>query len=363
MQTDFTWITKLGVTIAGEPAPPMLCHCVLPHSNWQWATPCWSESLLALRRGVQEAVFRLGRVPRWHQTDHSTAATHEVAEGAREFNEEYAALMRHLGMKPRTIAPGESHQNGDIEAANGVLKRRLEQHLLLRASRNFESLDAFDRWLSGVLHQANRLRRRKLREELAVMSRLRVERLAEFQEERLTVSSWCTIRVKRNAYSVPSRLIGERVRVRLYEDRLEVYFGEVLQLEVGRLRGEGGHRVNYRHIIWSLVRKPGAFERYRYREALFPTQIFRRAYDQLLEQLPQRRADLEYLRILHLAASTMECEVEAGLGLLMDAGQVPRWEPVKELVAPTEASVPMVAEPVVDLTEYDSLLAQAGGRL
>jgi hypothetical protein len=139
-----------------------------------------------------------------------------------------------------------------------------------------------------------------------VMRPLLVSRLPEYREESAVVTSWSTVRVRRNTYSVPSRLIGETVRAHVYEQRLEVYHGGVLQLEVERLRGEGGHRINYRHVIWSLVQKPGAFARYRYREDLFPSLTFRRAYDALTERLDAWKADLEYLRILHLAASTME---------------------------------------------------------
>lgn len=121
------------MTIAGQLFVHMLCVLVLPYSNWQWATVCLSESMVALRKGVQRALFQLGRVPEWHQTDNSTAATHRIADALaarvagskRPFNVEYVALMAHLGMKPRTIGIGESEQNGDVEAANGVIKRRL----------------------------------------------------------------------------------------------------------------------------------------------------------------------------------------------------------------------------------------------
>lgn len=148
MQTDFTHCEELAVTIAGEPFPHLLCHPVLPYSNWEWGTVCHSESLMALRRGVQAAVFKLGRVTAFHQTDHSTAATHDLAEGGRGFNEEYQRFMDHLGMKPRTIEVGKSNQNGDVEALNGAAKRRLEQHLLMRGSRDFESVEAYERGCS-----------------------------------------------------------------------------------------------------------------------------------------------------------------------------------------------------------------------
>ena len=141
MQTDFTSGVRLGVSLAGHSFEHLLCQSVLPYSNWQSVMVCRSESMLALRGAVQAAVFRLGRVPEWHQTDNSTAATHDLRTGKRGFNVEYLELMAHLGMKPRTIGIGQSHQNGDVEASNGALKRRLEQHLLLRGSRDFATVE------------------------------------------------------------------------------------------------------------------------------------------------------------------------------------------------------------------------------
>lgn len=370
-QTDFTWATELGITIGGEEFPHMLCHFVLPYSNWEWATICHSESMLALKHGVQEAVFRLGRVPIYHQTDHSTAATHELGEKekrarrdegtekTRGFNEEYLGLMRHLGMEPRTTQVGEKEQNGDVESLNGALKRRMRQHLLLRGSKDFESVAEYEKWLQSVLGKANASRSSRVAEELGVMKAVRVERLAEYEEVEVSVTSWSTIRVKRNTYSVPSRLMRERVRVRVYEDRVEVYYGGAVQLTCERLIGAGGSRINYRHIIWSLVRKPGAFERYRYREDLFPSLTFRKSYDSLRDGLTPRKADVEYLRILHLAAKTMESKVEAALESLLAKGETPLADLVKGLVAPEEPEmpgIPALAAPHVDLSEYDMLL-------
>lgn len=357
MQTDFTDMGELAITIGGEPFAHMLCHMVLPYSNWEWATVCHSESMLALRHGIQEALFRLGRIPNHHQTDNSTAATHDLATGKRGFNEDYLALMRHLGMKPRTIAIGKKNQNGDIESSNGVLKRRIKQHLLVRRSRDFASVHDYRQWLHGVLEKANQVREPKVAQELAVMPQLEIKRLREFNEETVVVSGWSTIRVKRNAYSVPSRLIGESVTVQVYEERLDVYYRDKLELTTSRLLGRNGRHINYRHIIWSLVRKPGAFELYKYREELFPTMLFRRAYDALEGwQETRRDATINYLRILHLAASTMQSEVEAALELLFEQGKPFGVDQVKELVCPREIEVPDMPAPVVDLTEYDGLL-------
>lgn len=358
MQTDFTWANELGVTVGGQPFAHLLCHPVLPYSNWEWATVCHSESMAAIKRGVQAAVFRLGKVPRYHQTDNSTSATHDLRNGKRGFNAEYLSLMKHLGMEPRTIEVGKKEQNGDVEALNGALKRRLLQHLLMRGSRDFESAGAYESWVQGVLEKANRLRGAKVEEELATMRPLSVQRLVEYSELEVVVTAWSTIRVQNNTYSVPSRLVGQRVRVRMYDDRLEVLHGGKPQLVVDKLVGRNGHRINYRHIIWSLVQKPGAFAQYRYREDLFPSLVFRRAYDELQRVHAGRAADVEYLRILHLAASTLEAQVEQVLARLLAEGGLRGAEQVKALVAPARPEVPELAQPEVDLSSYDALLVE-----
>jgi Mu transposase-like protein len=356
MQTDFTSGSSLGIHIAGERFEHLLCQSVLPYSNWQSVVVCRSESMLALRCGVQQAVFRLGRVPEWHQTDNSTAATHDLRTGRRGFNAEYLDLMSHLGMKPRTIGIGQSHQNGDVEASNGALKRRLEQYLLLRGSRAFATVDEYENWLGTTVEQANSLRSVRLAEELAVMRPLTVAELPRYRELQVRVSSNGTIRVQNNTYSVPPRLRGERLVVRLFDLHLEVYYGDKRQLVIERLRGEGKHRIDYRHVIWSLVKKPWAFARYRYRESLFPSEPLRRAYDSLVSGLPERRAELEYLRVLHLAAATLQYEVEAAVELLLGEGKLPTFADVRALVSQHTAEVPELTPLAVDLAGYDELL-------
>lgn len=362
-QTDFTHGTELGVTIMGIVFAHLLCHFVLPYSNWEWVTVCMSESIAAIRRGVQSAIFRLGHHPIWHQTDHSTAATHELGDGDREFNREYAAMIAHFGMKPRTIGVGKKEQNGDVESSNGALKRRIEQRLLVRGSRDFESVESYETWLSeDPVARGNASRRTRLAEELAVMPAVRVDRLPEFKEVDAVVTSWSTIRIEHNTYSVPSRMIGHQVRVRVYERRLEVYLGQQRQLEIERLTGRNGHRINYRHVIWSLVQKPGAFARHRYREDFFPTLTFRRAYDALSAVAATTANDLAYLRILVLAAATSETEVETALTLLLDERRAPDVEVIKELIGQEREpiSLPALEVLVVDLDPYDALLCAGG---
>jgi transposase InsO family protein len=322
---------------------------------------CASESLAALRRGVQAAVFQLGRVPRFHQTDHSTAATHQIARDAadRTFNEEYKAVMRHLGMEPRTTAVGAKEQNGDVEASNGALKRRLEQALLVRGSRDFADQAEYERFIVSVTRKANAGRGPRVAEDIEAMRPLVVERLPEYTELVVPVAGTSTIRVKGCGYSVPSRLIGERVRVHVYEHRLEVYYVDTLELACDRLRNGATH-IDYRHVIWSLVRKPGAFARYVYRDEMFPSVTFRRAYDAIcVARSAGIKADVEYLRVLHLAASTVEDDVERALTALLAEGATVTADAVKARCAPASpATVPALEAPAVDLSAYDSLLVE-----
>jgi hypothetical protein len=191
------------------------------------------------------------------------------------------------------------------------------------------------------------------------MRELDVAKLPEYVEEEVCVSEWSTVRVRYNAYSVPSRLMGEWVRVRVYEDRIEVRFADEIQLACERMRGRNGHRIDYRHVIWSLVRKPGGFARYVYREEMFPSLAFREAYDAIQAARPGTKGDLEYLRILHLAASTMESDVVAALALLKMSDKPVTAEAVRELVA-TQApvAVPTLEPQQIDLAEYDALLVE-----
>ena len=368
-QTDFTWATELGVTIAGQLFMHMLCVLVLPFSNWQWATVCLSESMAALRRGMQRALFQLGRVPRYSQTDNSTAATHRIPDDKRAtiegmkrpFNDEYLALMRHLGMTPRTIEVGAKEQNGDVEAGNRAVKHRLEQALLVRGSRDFVSEGDWQAFVDAVLRKANSKRGPRVGEDLAAMRELDVAKLAEFTVEHVRVSEWSTVRIKHCGYSVPSRLIGAWVQARVYEDKLEVVYADKIQLACPRLRGRNLRRIDYRHVIWSMVRKPGAFARYVYREEMFPSVVFRRAYDQIQERAAGIAGDVEYLRILHLAASTMEADVAAAITLLETEGKPITIDAIKALTAtgPTTIDVPTLVSAPIDLGSYDALIEAA----
>jgi hypothetical protein len=220
----------LAVTIARRPYDHLLCHCVLPHSNWDWATRCLSESLLSCRQGLQAALHRLGKAPRELRVDNSSAATHRVGGGGpgREFNQQFASLCEHYGLVPRTIGIHCPNENGDVEASNGHLKRRMRQHLLLRGSRDFAAEADYEGFLHQVLERGNRGRQENLALEMAAMKALPSTRLSEYDEVNCTVGSASTIRVKKVGYSVPARLIGQELKVEVYEGELKLYSGREL---------------------------------------------------------------------------------------------------------------------------------------
>lgn len=360
MSTDFTHMDELNITIAGEPFDHMLCHCVLTYSNWSWGTICHSESMLALRIGIQGALFHLGKYPKEHWTDHSSAATHQPPQDAdtdkREFNTEYLSLMNHFSMKPRTIQVRKPNENGDVESLNGVLKRRIEQYLLLRGSRDFASVDEYRAFLENIMEKANELRAKRVAEDMDQMTLLNVSRLSEYKEYTCMVRNSSTVTVDRRIYSVPSRLIGEKVRVHRYENHMEVFHKGILQLKAPWIGRDGmRHHINYRHIISWLLRKPGAFRDYRYHADLFPTSVFRWAYDTLSEVLNERNADREYLQILNHASQNMECEVNNTLINLCARHCIPRFDSVLEQTRHCLPLPPEMAPLNANLDEYDQL--------
>jgi hypothetical protein len=363
MQTDGVWLSELGVTIQGQPFAHLLMHCVLPYSNWEWGCLAQSESLMALRLALHTTLVRLGHVPAYHQTDNSSAATRRLqaaeqaeAERERTYTDGYLQLLTHYGLEPRVTHRQSPQEDGDVESSHGGLKRALQQHLLLRGSRDFDSLDSYRAFVEQVLEKRNHLRRERLAEELAVMRPLAVEALAAFQALRLRVSKGSLIKVDQHHYSVPTSLIGAMVSVHLYEWHLEVYYGRQLVVTLTRLVGQQRQQINYRHVIDSLLRKPGGFRDYRYREALFPLLVFRQAWERLNTWYAPRQADLIYLRILRLAAQTLESEVAVALQLLLARQAHFSESDVAALLNLHAPPAPEIERGEVSLTQYDQLL-------
>jgi hypothetical protein len=356
-QSDFTHMNDLGVTLGSLAFPHLLYHLVLTYSNVEAVSVCFAESFEALAEGLERCLWQLGGVPQQHRTDQLSAAVRQLdAAGRHDFTERYRALMAHYGMQAATTTAGEAHQNGDVEQAHHRFKVALDQALRVRGSRDFAERAAYERFLQELVRQRNLTRTARFAVEQHALRPLPAAPLAPCHELRVSVSRFSTIHLLNNTYSVPSRLIGTTLTVRLRSETVEAYVGTQLVCTMPRLSGRQQHRIHYQHVIWSLVRKPGAFAAYRYRDDLFPTLVFRRAYDVLAEQRLER-ADREYVRVLHLAATTSEAEVEAALQRMLDAGAVPTFDAVRALVCICQpVAVPQLRPAPLDLGIYDRLL-------
>jgi hypothetical protein len=362
--SDFTHMTELGITLAGQTFEHLVYHFVLTYSNWETGTICYSESLESLSEGWQNAVWELGAVAAEHRTDSLSSAVNNMSN-LEEFNRRYEGVMRYYGVKPQHTNPASPNENGDCEQGHHRFKRAVEQALLLRGSRDFQSMAEYAQFLKDLFAQRNAGRRARLAEEIAVMRELPARRMESAKRERVKVDSGSLIHVERNSYSVNSRLIGAQVEARLYLDRVEVWYGQKKVEDLPRLRGRGKHRIDYRHIIEWLVRKPGAFENYRYQEDLFPTSRFRMGYDALQESTPLR-ASKEYLKILKLAAEIGEVQVDEALRELLAGPEdvAITVESIGEVLAQLETMAPvtMVEVTLVDLASFDQLCTEMAVR-
>jgi hypothetical protein len=358
-ESDFTSMNGLCITIGGRPFDHLFYHFVLTYSNWETGTICFSESFESLSEGFQNAVWELGGVPEIHQTDRLSAGA-QKARHPEEFTARYKALMRHYRTTMRRTNPSSPHENGDIEQRHNRFKEAVDQSLMLRGNRDFASREEYAAFLREVLVQLNAGRRQRYEEELARLSRLPMKRLEACKRlDNVRVRRSSTIHVAHNTYSVDSRLIGEHVNIRLCAEHVEVWYGQRRVERIPRLRGENGHLINYRHVIDWFVRKPGAFENYRWREEMFPTIRFRMAYDSLKNHHVLSVAAKEYLQLLDLAAKKSEIGVDNALRCLIDGGERISVERVQEILESETALRPVtdVAISAVMLGVYDALLA------
>lgn len=356
--SDFTCMNRLRVTIGGQEFLHTVFHFVLTYSNWETATICFSESFESLSEGLQHALWELGGVPLAHRTDQLSAAVHKELGGKRSFTRRYEALMEHYGLRPEKIQVRQPHENGDAEKSHDLFKNAVDQELMLRGSRDFASREDYTAFLGTLLARRNAGRRARWLEERAALRPLPTRRLASSIVLHVRVRTSSTITVLRNVYSVPSRLIGETVVVRIGAESLSIFHGGTqAEADIPRMRGVGGHRINYRHVIDSLVRKPGAFAAYQWQDDLFPTSRFRIAYD-LLQTRGGTQAAREYLRILELAARESETAVDEALRTLLDAEQAIGFQEVAILIQATRT--PKQPRDVcvlpVDLSHYDHLI-------
>jgi len=356
--SDFTHMKSLGVRINGEPFDHLIYHFVLVYSNWETGIICFSESFESLSSGFQYACWKLGGVTARHRTDSLSAAVHKDCN-AEQFTVRYSGLLNHYGVMGEKTNPGKAHENGDVEKSHHLFKKAVDQSLMLRGSRDFESREAYAQFIEKIFCQLNAGRTERFIQECKKLKSLPARRLDDFKVVEVRVRKSSAISVDGNVYSVSSRLIGEKVKAHIYAEEIQLWYGGRKLDSFARLRGKGSHRIDYRHIIDWLVRKPGAFINYRYRDDLFPGSRFRMVYDHFLATDAQK-ASKYYLAILHLAAHEGENRVDDALRQLFSGKDdvVISLESVQQLLESCTDAAPVheVNISPVNLFDYDRLL-------
>jgi hypothetical protein len=364
--SDFTDAGCLGVSIAGEALDHRLYHFRLVFSGFEHAhVVLGGESFAALAEGLQNALWALGGAPKEHRSDSLSAAFRNLAADAREdITERYAALMGHYGMSATRNNTGVAHENGSIESAHGHLKQALEDALLLRGSRDFADLEAYRAFVDAIVGRRNANLAKPIALEKAALAPLPRGRTTDFEEKVIPVTSSGGFILRRVFYTVPSRLIGHRLRVRIFDDRLECFLGmtPVATLRRGRpvSDSKGGHVVDYRHVIRSLRRKPMALANLVYRDQLFPRAAYKRVFETLRERGDVRYACKVTVELLALAHErACEAELAAAISADLDAGRLPDLAALRARFRPAQTAIPNVAVELAPLRVYDELAAVA----
>ena len=364
--SDFTVADELAVTIAGQPFRHRLYHFRLAFSGWEDARVILGgESFSAIAEGLQDALWKLGGVPTEHRTDSLSAAFKNLALDAQlDLTRRYQNLSRHYNMEATRNNPGESHENGSIEAANGHIKTRLDQALRRRGNREFADLAEYRRFIADLCTRHNARRKKAIETERAVLRRLPARRTTDFASTTVPVTRNSTISVDRILYTVPSRLIGCTLEIHIYDDRLEAFLGPTLVATLVRLRvkaPERGHQIDYHHVIGTLRRKPQALRYLIYRDALFPRPAYARAWAALDAGLPPKQACRDMVGLLDLAANgACEAALAERLDAILDAGALPDVGALKADFAPTIKPPADVSIPPPDLAAYNTLLPSGG---
>ncbi len=360
--SDFTSGDKLGITIQRNPFDHLIYHFRAAFSGWEYAKVILGgESFTALSEGLQNAFTKLGGVTETHRTDSLSAAYKNLSGVTEEdFTERYDEVCRHYNVKPTRNNKGVSHENGTIEVSHFHLKSIIAQELMLRGSKNFETLESYRAFVQEIIDLHNERLGSKFKKEKRYLKKLPNFRTCDYDDIAANVSTSSIIKVKQVSYSVPSRLIGHKVKVHLHDDRLEVYYKGTYIQTCERLRFHGGKKrprnINYRHVIHTLIRKPQAFRRYKYQSEIFPNDNFRWAWQEIDNQLEDRQACREFVMILKEAADGDESKVSQYLEKCRYADVAPRLKQVQELFRVATETFPEQQVEHGDLEAYDRLV-------
>ena len=354
--SDFTSVGELRVTVAGLPFAHILYHFVLAFSRWEHVEVVdGGESFEALSKGLQNALWQAGGVPAEHRSDSLSAAFKNLTE-QEDFTARYSGLLEHYGMVGTRNNRGLGHENGSVESSHRHLKEAIEQALLLRGHRDFVDRAAYEAFVREAVMRRNRRNAAAFRIERAQLQDLPQRRTTDFVEEEARVTRCGTFTLRDVLYSAPSRLIGHRLKVRLYSDRLECFLSGALVLRLAR-GARRGRVIDYRHFVDALKRKPQAFKGLVFRDALFPREAYRRMWEQLECRLTQRQACQTIVALLEMAAREgVEGVLAERLQALLAAGELPDLRKLREEFAPRKVELPLITVEMPMAKVYDALL-------
>ena len=369
--SDFTLLKGEPITVAGQVLEHRLFHFRLPFSGWCHVEVIHGgESFVALAEALQNAMVACGGVPAEHRTD-SLSACFRNRDGsyAGDYTSRYRELCAHLGVIATRNNRGVAHENGAIEGPHRHWKHRMEQQLIQRGSRDFEA-EADYRQLVGQV-SASLNGRDSVQQKLAIerlhLRPLPVERFADYEPQVVRVRSTSTIEVRSVTYSVPSRLIGHQLTVHLHHDRLDLFLRSQFVETLPRLHPQKGQkalrRIDFRHVIESLRRKPRALLRAQLQDNILPTGSWRQLWRTLLAALPPDEAAKVMVDALHVAARENDLAgVERYLRRQLRRGELNLTalrdhyglRPPRGLAAMPELQIPEHT-----LSSYDELLGSA----
>ncbi|HVB69851.1 MAG TPA: IS21 family transposase [Acetobacteraceae bacterium] len=365
--SDFTDANDLGIIVAGRPLDHRLYHFALACSGFEHVeVVLGGESFAALASGLERALRLLGGAPREHRSDSLSAAFRNLARSdAADLTRRFAALVVHFGMLPTRNNRGVAHENGAIESRHGHVRKRIAQALLLRGSNRFDDLDAYRAFVAEVVGQHNRRHAAMIEAERALLRPLPAEPAMTWDEMTVRVSSASGFMCRHVFYTVPSRLVGHRLHLRIHDDHIEAFLGGSFLLTVPRRRRPHGagavHVVDYHHVIAALRAKPGALANLAYRDALWPRAAYRRAWDALVEAVGAREAGRTMVALLALAHDRgVEADLAAAIDAALDAGELPDLTLLRRCFTPATTVAPQVTVILPPLAAYDRLIVVAG---
>lgn len=375
-QVDFTEFNtkndKVLIRLAGRIQPFRLLHVKFTHSSWTYAhVVLGAESFSALATGVAAAFERFGGVPYELRTDSLSAAYKNLSpREADDLTRLFKAFCETYCITPTRNNRGLAHENGAVESGDGHNKKALANHLkclypdVTDGVYDFESLEAFQAVINKMMDRQNRRRARRVELDRQHTQPLPTRKAVNYTVDKVSVTSSSTIKVKRVLYSVPSRLIGSRLTVRVYDDRLELYAGIQQVYTLARVHARGNEHlrvIDYRHLIHSLVKKPMAFYRAELRDEILPNVQWRLIWQDMMARLPAKDACYLIVDALSLASQLNdEDQVAQALRQILVTCPIPSTVDLRQqLNIPLSEKMPKAFAQIVTqhpLAQYDQFI-------